>query len=120
MKLKNLVILLAVLFLFQNCNILGPKNDDGVTVSFTLKNSLLWHISHDYKVSGTDADGKDFTSSELEISYAGVLLDGKEIKDGSKLKLYRDGNLFWTSDPIKKNCNITYTDSAFDDSVVIN
>lgn len=119
MKLKSAILILILLSLFQNCNILGPKDDDGISVSFTVRNTLLWHISHEYKVIGTDAKGKDFSSDELEISYTGYLLEGQEIKDGSKLKLYRDGNLLWTSGAIKKSCSIIYEDSAFEDEVTI-
>ncbi len=118
--------LMFSLFIFALCSsTLVSCSDDSedekpeVQVGFLLKNTLLWHIGHDYKVAGTGIDGKAFTGPEKYVQYVDVLLDGSKIEYGSKLTLYRDGNILWTSDPINKSCTITYNNDAFQDKVSI-
>ena len=117
---RSKLLITGLLFVFlTSCSAfgLGPDKDETVTVSFYLKSQLLWNISHNYKVSGTDGKGKKFTSDEIEIAYSNYLFQDKKIKKGSTVTLFIDGHELWTSKKIEDDFLIIYTNSAFQDEV---
>lgn len=115
--MKHLTFLFLLVLTATSCK---KDNNDVIKVTFMVKNELMWNIGHDYKIKGIDASGKAFESSEQYVTYLAELTNDQTVQNGSTITLYRDNNVFWTSDPIKKSCTITYTDSAFEDYVNIN
>ena len=112
---KFIYLIFISLALLSSCDILNSDNEDEtVKVKFTLKNELLWHVGHDYKVGYTNKDGKSVVGEEKYINYYDVLLDA-EIKKGSKITLYKNGNSLWISNSVKKNVQYIYHDTPYSD-----
>ncbi|MDD2965145.1 MAG: hypothetical protein PHQ65_14525 [Bacteroidales bacterium] len=108
------IMLLAILFTTACSKDDDTKLSEKVLISFILQNELLWHISHDYKVETTSTSGESVMGTEKTISYFDVLAEALPVKNGSTVKLYKNGGLLWTSDPLKKSCTITYHDTPYE------
>lgn len=111
--MKKFIVLLFLSIMIVGCDTTNPDEEGALTIDFIVDNDLLWNISHNYKVSGIDANGKEFMSQEKDIKYFDILLEKKQIQKNSKLKVYRDGSVTLTSDPITSNGIYTFHDTPY-------